>query len=459
MIKKLLLPLIMLVLLSGCSTVYKANKLYEKGQYIGSVKEITEKLDRTGKLPYESTSRKMFDLIHKSIDHYERALPDSNSKNYPDKIYAYEGIYNIRLLLENKFYSDKFSVFLNSYTTKDLKVTLAEQYYLHGNTMTPSQIGDYKTKANIYRKGLSYGEHKDMRKLMEQNDFKYADLSAADAYAKGECAAKDKSYRDASEYFASAIMYYKDYGDYKDSKQLFVKYDKLWRTEVARDAYTQAQYISRRNMKKADHRSVAKLYKSAYDIYRPYGVYENSYKLWKEHEKLGVVNIYLSIDRGIGGRFSDRQESDIKQAVKRLFDQNYYNLSEYNSSSADVKIYVYYKMDYDENRDQLPRSRTIEADGKRFTETKTIKENRVLANVEVKVSSPSFSTKTKEFKAGAYSSEVIVRYSGDVPSGYRNSSSGRYKRRVDLEEEISDEINRQLFPIIKNVREEIDRQI
>lgn len=447
--------LIIMLLLSACTT-QRAMSLYEKGQYLESVSVVTNELDRKGKLPMDILAKKMFAIIHGSIQHYEQRLYKASSEDHDEKIAAYRGLLNIRIDLEDKFYSSEFTLFIAKNKIDDLTMSLAEQFYLKGNLISPSNTIDHKIKADIYRLGLEFTEYKDMRALMEKHDKKYADLASEEAYKNAMKAVQNKQYRSASEYFGQVVQLYKNYGDYKNSQALFTQYDKLWRTDAAQDAYTQAQNLSdKTNNSKATHRKIADLYNQANNYYSPYGSFKDSYSLALKHKKLGVVNIALDIKKSYPR--NSNLESAIEKNIKSQFSKDYQSFSGYTASS-DLIITITYDVRYDLEQDKIEeKNLNQEIDGvvKYFKETVTHRKNHYSVNVYMNVSGlTSFSDK---FNISESSSEMIKEYSGDVPYTYHNKRQGLFKSERDFETAIINRLNYELPRMLSHINYEIER--
>ncbi|WP_434777202.1 hypothetical protein [Neisseria sp. Ec49-e6-T10] len=448
-----------LLVLGGCTTVGKANKLQEKGQYVESVKIITDKLDQSGTLPSQSTFNSMSNIIYRSIQHFENKLSMASEKNYDERINAYEGIFNIRVLLENKFYSNHFANFIASYKLPELRSTLAQLHYLKGNEINPVQIIDYKIKSDIYKAGLKYAEYKDMRTLMEKYAKQYATLAAEDGYKKGVDAAKMKDYFQASEHFAQVINVYKAYGDYKDSKKLFTQYDRQWRTESAQKAFDEAQSIAQNARYKADNREAAQKYTEAFEYYKPYGDFKNASSFASKQKDLGTVYIDFYIDghKRDGTKTERDLKSIINPAFKQTFNSSYYQQATRNTRK-DLTIRVRYSVKYHINKDKVREYKQQEtgSDGKVRYFTKVVKEKRNRYEIDVTVTAAGKVSYQDGFKLHSTSSEEQIRYTGDVPSGYKAHTNGRMESEYTLERQIENEVQSRIKDILLNIRDHTD---
>lgn len=409
--------------------MYDANKLYEKGDYVSSVERITKTLDKDGKLPSESTTKKMFTLIQNSIDAQEAILYEVPDTLYQEKITEYLKVRKIRALLDKKFYSPYFQSFLEKHAEVDLEI--AKQYYAYGNSIIPQKISDYKEKATLFKDGLYYAEYKDMRQLMEENAFKYADLSAEESYLQGQAAVKVQDYKTASEKFSFAYNIYKNYGEYKDSRTLFLKYDELWRNIQAQEYYSEAQRIEGGfigHIKKADYRKAADFYQKAYDVYEPYGDFKSSYNKWKENENKGRVFVYISVDKEIGSSQNWDVEAEMIRIVQSHFSDSFFEMTS-NSALADVKLSITYESDYEEYEWDEARE-MLDYYGNEYTEIKEFFENKYQLDVKIRISTKEFSdVDFVSLKVGSSSVEV---FRDDDFGHYFQSSDGYEKSENEL---------------------------
>ena len=448
--------LVIAFIIGACTTTYKANKFYEKGEYLQSVRTITNDLDKTNKWPeHKLTAQKMLDIINGSIRHFEQHRDNSNRFDYDNNIYAYKGLLEIRQLLNNKFYSSYFSGFIHSYNITTLKQTIAEQYYLKGNTIKPVAIIDYKTKADLYKEGLNYAEYKDMRALQQKYARQYASLAAADFYKKGQEAAKAKEYKMASEFFAQARDVHKEFGAYKNSHEQFVKYDKIWRTNAAGKVYDQAQSKANYARYKSDHRNVAALYLEAYNYYKPYGNFKDSQNLYQKHLDLGMIYITTHIS---GSSTNWDIERLIKKQIVDKFHESYYKTASL-SGRRDLDIDIYYKIYYEdskEKRNSRPLQHT-DASGNRlnFTEHTVEKYNHYRVEVKIKASGKVYFSDDFTAKASSYRSETT--YSGNVPSNYKNQNKGSIKSKYDLEKEVEKEVEYKIRDMLSSIYYQTER--
>ena len=444
------------LMIGACTATYKANKLYEKGEYLQSVRTITKELDKKNEWPaHKPTAQKTLNIINGSIRHFEQQRDNSNSHDFDNNIYAYKGLLEIRQLLNNKFYSNHFSDFINTYNIAALKQNVAQQYYLKGNSIKPVAIIDYKIKSDLYKEGLNYAEYKDMRTLQQKYAKQYATLAAADFYKKGQEAAKAKEYKSASEFFAQAREVYKDYGAYKDSHQQFVKHDKIWRTNAAGQVYDQAQNKATYARYKSDHRQISALYLEAYNYYKPYGNFKNAQELYQKHLDQGMIYITTRIS---GSSTNWEIERLIKKQIEDKFHQSYYKKAE-SGGRRDLEIDIYYKTYYEESKEKRhsrPMQHT-DASGNilNFTEHTVEKYNHYRVEVKISASGRVYFSDQFTAKASSYRSEIT--YSGNVPSNYNNQKQGSFKSKYDLENEVEKELEYKIRDMLSSIYYKAER--
>ncbi len=451
-----LIILSIISILNACTTTYRANSLYEKGQYVQSVRIITDKLDRTKQWPeHKLTAQKMTDIIHGSIHHFEQHLANSNHQDFDNKIYAYKGLLQIRELLDHKFYSNRFNEFVSAYNISALKQNIAEQYYFKGNAVKPVAIIDYKTKANIYAEGLNYADYKDMRVLQQKYAKQYATLAAEDAYKKGKNAAAEKQYKAASEYFAQSRDFYKAYGAYKDSHEQFIKYDKLWRIQAAQTAFNQAAQKGNNAQYKSDHRSAASMYLQAYNYYKPYGDFKNSQGLYQKHKELGTVYITTHIEGNTTDRDIDKR---LKKLVENKFKDGYYRVAQ-NGARRDIDITISYRTYYNDEKEKQHRRHLQDKDESgntlNFTEHTLEKQNRY--RIELKLRASGKVSFSDQFTLKASSFRTETSYSGQVPLKYTKQANGSLKTRAQLERSLENDLDAKINEMLSSIYYDTER--
>lgn len=497
-----------ILLTASCSsftTNYKANKLHEQGDYVESSITIIDYLKNN---PDYTPPKKMINLINNNVSLIQKQINNLATTAYDPKIKHYKELRTITLAIDNANLSPK--PLLTNPPLSLIDITLAELYYLKGNAITPNQTQDYLTKAQIYKEGLQFYNYKDMQQLMEQNQYTYSSNLAEEHYQQAVLNIQIKSYQRASEFLEKAIIAYQDYGDYKDSKALFAKYDPIWRKQranelynlasslisnnnsttqykqiydyyqqayevygrygdfkdsqqlaekyqhewrksLADDYYQEAESYRRQHTKRA-YRKAAEYYQLAYDTYSRYGSYQNSAALASQMLQESIINVGHSL-YGYSG-----VNQTIIQAIDSTFSGNDFNISSY---SADFSIEPDLSVKT-EVIDEIISERDITKDGYSYKEIKRLNVRIYKIDGSVRISGKLYDSKSINIEET--SSITHTYYEGSYPNNLRDSYSydnayGTYiKNESELENDALYELKYELTRYFDSIKQQaLDR--
>ena len=116
--------------LTAC-TLNKAMQSYEKGDYLSSIRIVTNKLNEKQEYPRNSLKKSWLESVHLSLSRIEN-LPNVS---IDQKIKRLETIYQARYLLDAGFYRNEFTAFNQRYPMPSLKLDMAKLYYQKGNAI------------------------------------------------------------------------------------------------------------------------------------------------------------------------------------------------------------------------------------------------------------------------------------------------------------------------------------
>nr|WP_174507045.1 hypothetical protein [Acinetobacter sp. Marseille-Q1620] len=453
-LKKAIFSLFLISILSAC-TLKKAVRSYENGDYISSIRIVTDRLDEKRDYPRNSLKKSWLNTVYLSLNKIEN-LPDNSLEQ---KIQRYEEIYQARNLVGTGFYSNNFTAFNQRYPMPQLKFDIAKLYYEKGNNIKTIVTDNYREKAEAYQNGLKYANYLDMASLAAKYQKEYSSRLASDYYQSALTAVKMKNYKDASENFQKASNAFSNYGSFKDSQQQFVKYDKLWRSEEAEQFFSQAISKDRSATRKADFREAAKLYNDSYEIYLPYGIYKNSVSLRAISKRKGTVNIGYSInqDRGddsCGSSYSDSLSKRIKRTIEDRFKSYPFELSPIRS--ADIQLYFDYRTRF--QRGNLEQSNQVQSivdpQGKTVKFNQHNESRRNQYEITMNIEAMGDVQMRKRISKETSSEENKVFYSGAVPQGYRDKTQGSLKNQSDSCLEIISDLEREIDYVLDDIAEQ-----
>ena len=447
-------------LLTACHT-RTAEDAFKEGRYIESINLLAASLDEKGPAKFDQEDAKRLQTIVSSVmQFYEKDLNYFHQYDYPQKIDAYKHLLTMKEILSNRFYSDQISFFNDKYDIRQLKQTLAKEYYDYGNYITGTDSESYRTKAELYKNSLSYDNYKNAATLYKNANTKYMQMAAKNYYDQGKQFEQQLNYKAAAQAFSQASLIYKPLGKYKDSDKLAKDNDKKYATQQAQEAYQQAKQLAMNATKRYEYREVAKYYAQAASIYQPYGQYFDASSLADTYAKKGIIKVYY-----YGSSFTDE--------IRDKLSANYIQFANY-SSGAEIDIRIDFKSDFvdldksetNETKIEQVFDKYIEAKDKNgnTTQIKTYKDQRynlqtvthsnkltLTASIEVH----GIYSYSKSFKIEETSVKHDYIYSGNVPAKFHNHSDGRLKSKDDLytqaKRDLLSELNSRLDDIAKDL--------
>ncbi|QIQ22068.1 hypothetical protein [Zophobihabitans entericus] len=460
---RLFIASLFILLLSSCSMARTAEDAFKEGRYLESVELIAQYMEETGQSKLTGDDIIRFQtIIQGAMSHYENDLLAADRTDYARRIDDYKALLTMKNRIGSKFYSQQVYFFNNKYEVLQLRQLIAEEYYLYGKSLKPQTSKEYYQQASIYKSGLEQYKYKDIETLYNASNKKYMELAASEFYTLGQQFAKDGSYKEASEQFKKASDVYKPLGKYKDSQTLYVEYDRKYRTAEAKGFYQQAQALAKTARTHKQYREVADLYKQAIDIYKPYGQYLDATTLQKQYADKGIVKIFV-------------ESSYYTTLVRTKLVATYVKFVD-SSAAADVIV----KADATESYKQTPPRTSVNAMSENVVEKvmtltnpdgSQYKQNvykTYYFNQRITESQNQYTVKTtvRAYGAISYSNSNTVtrsskqteyKYEGDVPTNYRNSTSGELLTRSKLSnlalEEAKNTVYSDLNTIIQLVKE------
>lgn len=438
--------------LTAC-TLNKAMQSYEKGDYLSSIRIVTNKLNEKQEYPRNSLKKSWLESVHLSLNRIEN-LPNVS---IDQKIKRLETIYQARYLLDAGFYRNEFTAFNQRYPMPSLKLDMAKLYYQKGNAIQLNTTENYRQKAEAYQTGASYADYLDIAKLATRYQFEYATRLAGDYYQSGLLQVRIKNYQAASEDFAKASEAYAAHGKYKDAAQQFSKYDQLWRTEKASQLFLEASQKEKSARYKVDFREISTLYQDANTIYSPYGRYKNSADLARTAAQKGLVRVAYFIDQEKGddrcGKYSSERLSErFEQEIKTAFKAAPFTLLD-RRSDADIVVYFDYSSYYSEGRPEKNNQvqSVLDHQGQVFKFNQQTEFQKNKYEIRLIIESKGAVGLRKVISLEDETEQSKVFYSGDVPAGYRNKSTGTLKKQDELCQGLTDDLERQVNRVLDDI--------
>ncbi len=441
------------VLLACTTTSERAAERYQRGDYVGAIREVTYKLDEKKSYPRSSLKKEWLETIHSSIQNIEN-MPIAT---LDQKIIRLETVLKARLLTNSGFYSDEFAHFNRYYPMDELKLTIAKLYYEKGTTNQGKTTSDYLYRVEAFAKGLEYAPYKDMEALLKSNRFEYSKSLASDYYVEGQRYVKEKDYERASTAFEKAQSAYSNYGQYKDASELAKKYEKIWRTNAAEVQLIQANKRMEQARTKADYRNAAQEFKKVIDIYSQYGDYKNSRTAYNSARQKGRLNVAYTLDKVRGsnscGTFSrDDLDKRLEALITKRFSTYPYAIVS-SKASADFIIDISYRNNFEEgklNKKQQKQSWVDDA-GKEhaYVHNSETQENTFDMRIDIETRGDLHSTDSEKFSSS--SSYEKHSYTGDVPSNVRNSSKGTTRNNQELCSDTLSDVERKVGNILSDI--------
>lgn len=277
--KKIFLFSLLLFLFLGCD-LKKAEEAYEKGDYVTAVKYSVKYLDGKKTFPNNKESKKILENLDNIVSYYEKNIEAATTTD--SKIKYMSEFWEIRTMVDKKSYNKYIEFFTAKYTVDELGMNTAEQYYIKGEGIRAVNTDDYLRKATAYETGLTYYNYKDIKEKAENYRFKYSDLKAGEHYTKGLSDEKNGRYRSAEQNFLAAYNVYKNYGNYKDSYKRY-----LTNSEKADGADAEKFYKTGKSQEAAkSYCEAAESFEAAADAYNKHGNYKDSTELTAKNDKL-----------------------------------------------------------------------------------------------------------------------------------------------------------------------------
>ncbi|TSJ92236.1 hypothetical protein FPQ14_03035 [Gilliamella apicola] len=432
-----IIAIFFIFLLTACHT-RTAEDAFKEGSYIESINLLTASLDEKGPAKFDQNDAKRLQTIVSSVmQFYEKDLNHFHKYDYPQKIDAYKHLLTMKEILSNRFYSDQISFFNDKYDIRQLKQTLAKEYYDYGNYISGTDSESYRTKAELYKNSLSYDNYKNAATLYKNANTKYMQMAAKNYYEQGKQFEQQGNYKAASEAFSQASSVYKPLGKYKDSDKQAIDNDKKYCTQQAEEAYQEAKQLAMNATKRYEYREVAKYYARAASIYRPYGQYLDASSLAETYEKKGLIKVYC-------------YSSSFIEEIRNQLSANYIKFVNY-SRDADLDIKIDYDSDFVDHGKSVENENKIEQVFDKYVEVedkdgnklqvKTYKDQKYNLQTVTYKNKLTLTAKMEVHGIYSYSKSFEVEetsvkhdyiYSGDVPSRFYNHSDGRLKSEDDL---------------------------
>ena len=447
-------------LLTACHT-RTAEDAFKEGRYIESINLLTASLDEKGPAKFDQEDVKRLQTIVSSVmQFYEKDLNHFHKYDYPQKIDAYKHLLTMKEILSHRFYSDHISFFNDKYDIRQLKQTLAKEYYDYGNYITGTDSESYRTKAELYKNSLSYDNYKNAATLYKNANTKYMQMAAKSYYEQGKQFEQQGNYKAAAQAFNQASSIHKPLGKYKDSDKRAIDNDKKYATQQAEEAYREAKQLAMNATKRYEYREVAKYYARAASIYRPYGQYFDASSLAETYERKGIIKVYC-----YSSYFIDE--------IRNRLNANYIKFVNY-SRDADIDIKIDYDDDFVSHGKSVENETKIEKifdkyvevedkDGNK-TQVKTYKDQRYNLQTVTHSNKLTFTTSieahgiysySKSFKVEETSFKYDYIYSGDVPARFYNHSNGRLKSKDELYTQGKRNLLTQVNSILDNIAKDL----
>lgn len=453
---RIYLILFCVVILTACAFERTADQAYKEGKYLESISLIIAYVEEKGEQKLDADDLTHFrQLVSDVMGHYENRLLTADRNDHNSRIESLVALLNMKSQLANRFFSQQVSFFNNKYDFFSLRKAIAEEYYLWGNAVTCESSSCYSMRADLYKKGLEYYKYNDIENLYQKANTKYMQVAANEFYNAGKYYAQFDSFKLAAENFAQAIEVYKPLGKYKDSEQLFITYDKKYRTREAKSYYEKAQTILQHANTRYSYREITRLLNQAAEIYQPYGNYQNAAILAKQYQQKGIIKIYLS--------------PEYRNLASNVFTNQYYQFVN-STQQADIVIEITTKNYYQNTSPQsridsmsenlLEKTINIKGENDKIEkqdiyktyyfnlETRTYS-NEIQQNININVRGLYNYSHSENFLHNSIENQYV--YTGDVPKKYRNYTSGQYLTREELYQYAYKQSESYISDILKNI--------
>ena len=447
-------------LLTACHT-RTAEDAFKEGRYIESINLLTASLDEKGPAKFDQEDVKRLQTIVSSVmQFYEKDLNHFHKYDYPQKIDAYKHLLTMKEILSNRFYSDQISFFNDKYDTRQLKQTLAKEYYDYGNYITGTDSESYRTKAELYKNSLSYDNYKNAATLYKNANTKYMQIAAKDFYEQGKDFEKQKDYKAAAEAFSQASSVYQPLGKYKDSDKRAYDNGKKYATLMAEVAYQEAKMLAKSASKRVDFRTVGEYYRQAANVYSRFGRYKDAASLANTYKDKGVISVYCDAYEycpDIRSAFSadyitfvgSPNYADIKI---RVASNSYYSHPQVSVSNETKFEKIFDK--YVQQTDDQGHTTQVET----FKELTYYQQTAIIRNsltLSTEISVTGLLNSSRSFNIEKSSEKYEYIYSGNVPSHIHNYNEGTLDSQSDLQQRAKSEQSAELRSKLESIVQEL----
>ncbi len=467
--RKILFTILCLLFIS-CSNLYKANKAYERGDYVENIELTFKYFDEKPENFKELKEKKKIEINNKFSNIFEYYTKLKNSEKLEDRNQANIELFQIYITSDNSEYSREFEAqkeFLASNNIRDIfNQALKTNKELFSQNIGLGDDHTYALKVIDYTKNMNIA----INNVIENN--KSLDRNKAELYSyfKKEIAkyradgyislAEVEEKQGSNQYLRSAQnLYYK-------ANQIYSKYQNNYRNSYSK--YESAKYKADLNDARDNYNKGMEEYRNAGSSKAKYRAanyyfreaqkyisnYKDTNKLLSETKEKGYFKYSLSSNNG-----------DVKNKISNALNPIAYPVTSGVELFIDYRRgeYSYNTFSYT-NTEQIRKEiqTSIDSNGKaiikayNFTKTTTTVE-------ELGTIPYTFSIR------GAYynnniSNEVTVKntvnnvkYSGEVPPGseYRNSDNkllGSNELKKKVEEKLKKEVNEYINSMVNDLK-------
>lgn len=467
--RKILFTILCLLFIS-CSNLYKANKAYERGDYVENIELTFKYFDEKPENFKELKEKKKIEINNKFSNIFEYYTKLKNSEKLEDRNQANIELFQIYIASDNSEYSREFEAqkeFLASNNIRDIfNQALKTNKELFSQNIGLRDDHTYALKVIDYTKNMNIA----INNVIENN--KSLDRNKAELYSyfKKEIAkhradgyislAEVEEKQGSNQYLRSAQnLYYK-------ANQIYSKYQSNYRNSYSK--YESAKYKADLNDARDNYNKGMEEYRNAGSSKAKYRAanyyfreaqkyisnYKDTNKLLSETKEKGYFKYSLSSNNG-----------DVKNKISNALNPIAYPVTSGVELFIDYRRgeYSYNTFSYT-NTEQIRKEiqTSIDSNGKaiikayNFTKTTTTVE-------ELGTIPYTFSIR------GAYynnniSNEVTVKntvnnvkYSGEVPPGseYRNSDNkllGSNELKKKVEEKLKKEVNEYINSMVNDLK-------
>jgi hypothetical protein len=436
---RIVIAVLFMLLLASCCHTRTSEEAYAQGNYLESIHLLALDIEQAGPDKFnQDKAIKLHDLVENVMVYYETVLANTAKTDFDSRIMTNNKLSEMRARLSNHFYSQELGFFLDKYTAAKLNENIAKAYYDQGHSIIAHDSADYKKKADLYQKGLSFYNYKDIARLFKLNNTKYMQLAAKEFYDQGKNFVRMQFYKNATEAFQNAALVYKPLGKYKDSEKLASYYDKLYRMNEAKSSYQLGEKIASYANSRAQYRQAAENYNAAAQVYRPYGNYHDAAIKAADYAHKGKVSVAVR----------PYEYENIFRDVVRIYD--YISVG----SGSDIYIDISSSEDYADRDKSITNDSRTEKEQKYNIKTETLM-NSVTITTDIRVS--GLLNYSHSFKVEKTSSQINYSYSGDVPSRYHDYSEGYLRDKYMLTNEAREQQKSELQAEFSKLVDEINK--